>query len=274
MRPPWLFLCRPQWTGDLNSLSLTEKIKLHLVSHWKNTVAMNWVFISPWNLCSNVISNWTMLGGVVLVKKLDDRNGHLKRWAISDSPEVLASISIRLNVERPPGDETRSFQNDVPGSDLPLLPASQGSWVTLHVELACLHLLSFWIGGSVRVGLLPSSCPEYCMLKQMKVLAKGSPMHTTWCVSQKDSPLELRCWSFPQHLHRPHLGCVELHRLLEALACSITEGSQEELFAPNLENCSWRFGGGKPACYMQRCMSAALLCKGRALRNKRKRGLI
>lgn len=75
--------------------------------------------------------------------------------------------------------------------------------VTVHVKLLCLQLLSFWIGGSVRVGLLPPSCPEYCMLMQMKVLARGSPMHTTWCVSRKESPLELRCWSLPPHLHRP-----------------------------------------------------------------------
>lgn len=132
--------------------------------------------------------------------------------------------------------------------------------VTVHVVLLCPQLLSFWIGGSIRVGLLPPSCPEYCMLMQMKVLARGSPMHTTWCVSRKECPLELRCWSLPQHLHRPHLGCVELHRLLEALSCSINEGSQEELFTPNVENCSRRFGGGKPACCMWRCMSAALLC--------------
>lgn len=138
---------------------------------------------------------------------------------------MLTSIAIRLNVERPPGDETQSFQNDVLRSNLPPLPALQGSWVTVHVELLCLHLLSFGIGGVVRVGLLPSSCPEYCMLMQMRVLARSSPMHTTWCMSQKESPLELWCWSLPQHLHHPHIGCVELH-LLEALSCSITEGDQ------------------------------------------------
>lgn len=75
-----------------------------------------------------MISNWTVLEGVVLVKTLDDRNGDHKRGAASENAEVLASISVSLNVEWPPGDETQNFQNGVPGSNLPLLPASQGSW--------------------------------------------------------------------------------------------------------------------------------------------------
>lgn len=221
-----------------------------------------------------MISNWTVLRSMALVKTLDDRNGDLKRWAASDNAEVLASISINLNVEWAPGDETQSFQNGVPGSNLPLLPASQGAWGHSTCKAfmpATPKFLNWW---QCQGGLSSSKLPRVLHANANEGLSKGlTHAHNLVCVPEREPPGTAVLVPSPASASAAPWLCRTSPLVGDSVLQHYWRKPRGAIHSQRGELLR-RFGGGRPACCMWLCISAALLCKGRALRNKWKHVLI
>lgn len=102
---------------------------------------------------------------------------------------MLASISTSLNVEWPPGDETQSFQNGVPGSNWLLLPASQGSWghSTCRAFMpATPKFLNWW---QYQGGPSSSKLPRVLHANVIEGLSKGlTHAHNLVCIPERVPP--------------------------------------------------------------------------------------